>query len=72
MSSYWHPIRRVRKFLEEMKDRRLNRELVGVDRFGNKYYQYYSPYGLPTRREVSEWKKKKKNITKILIIYLKM
>jgi hypothetical protein len=28
------------------------RELIGVDKFGNKYYQYYSFYGLPHRREV--------------------
>lgn len=26
--------------------------MIGTDRFGNKYYQYYSYYGLPTRREV--------------------
>ena len=45
-------IRRYRKFLEEMKDQKLNRECVGVDKYGNKYFQYYSAYGLPTRREV--------------------
>ena len=28
------------------------RELVGVDKFGNKYYQYFSYHGLPTRRVV--------------------
>ena len=44
--------RRFQKFLEEMKDHKLNRELVGTDKYGNKYYQYYSGFGLPTRREV--------------------
>jgi len=44
--------RRFSKFLEEMKDHKLNRELAGVDKYGNKYYQYYSSFGLPTRREV--------------------
>lgn len=37
---------------EELENQKQNRELVGEDREGNKYYQYYSPYGLPTRREV--------------------
>ena len=41
-----------KKFLEEMKDQKLNREMIGIDKYGNKYYQYYSSYGLPTRREV--------------------
>lgn len=35
-----------------MENQRQNRELVGQDRLGNKYYQYYSFYGLPTRREI--------------------
>ena len=26
--------------------------MIGVDRDGNKYFQYYSFYGLPTRREI--------------------
>ncbi|KAL4473475.1 hypothetical protein ABPG74_022339 [Tetrahymena malaccensis] len=39
-------------FKEKMLDQKLNRELVGEDRMGNKYYQYYSPWGLPTRREI--------------------
>ena len=47
-----NPIRALRKFLEAMKDQKLNRDYVGTDKYGNKYYQYYSPYGLPTRREV--------------------
>jgi NADH:ubiquinone oxidoreductase subunit len=25
---------------------------VGEDRFGNRYYQYFSFFGLPTRREI--------------------
>jgi len=45
-------IRRFRVYLEEMKDHKLNRILVGTDKYGNKYYQYYSSFGLPTRREV--------------------
>lgn len=44
--------RRIKKALEEFQDIKLNRELVGIDKFGNKYYQYFSYYGLPTRREV--------------------
>lgn len=44
--------KRIKKALEEFKDMKLNRELVGIDKFGNKYYQYFSYYGLPTRREV--------------------
>ena len=35
-----------------MKDVSMQRELVGVDKYGNKYYQYFSFYGLPHRREV--------------------
>lgn len=34
------------------KDEALGRELLAVDRYGNKYYQYYSFHGLPTRRIV--------------------
>ena len=53
MPSWWrHPIRNIKKFLEDMKDQKLNRETVGRDKYGNKYYQYYSPYGLPTKRQV--------------------
>ncbi|KRX02098.1 hypothetical protein PPERSA_03160 [Pseudocohnilembus persalinus] len=37
---------------EEMKDRKMNRTKIGEDRLGNTYYQYYSPYGLPYKREV--------------------
>lgn len=47
-----NPLRAIRQFLADMKDQKLCRELVGVDKYGNKYFQYYSPYGLPTRREV--------------------
>ena len=35
------------------KDEALGREMVGVDKFGNKYYQYYSHQGLPTKRMVA-------------------
>jgi NADH:ubiquinone oxidoreductase subunit len=34
------------------KDDGLGRELVGADRFGNTYYQYFSYHGIPTRRIV--------------------
>jgi NADH:ubiquinone oxidoreductase subunit len=34
------------------KDDGLGREIVGKDKFGNKYYQYYSFHGLPTRRVI--------------------
>ena len=44
-----HWFRHVR---EELNNQKLGREVVGSDRDGNKYYQYYSYYGLPTRREV--------------------
>ena len=43
------PYRYVR---EELENQRLNRECIGEDRDGNKYFQYYSYYGLPTRREI--------------------
>jgi NADH:ubiquinone oxidoreductase subunit len=42
----------IRKFLIKQKDDALGRDRVGVDRFGNKYYQYYSYHGLPTKRIV--------------------
>jgi NADH dehydrogenase [ubiquinone] 1 alpha subcomplex assembly factor 2 len=35
-----------------MEDMKQSRELVGFDREGNKYYQYYSYHGLPTKRMV--------------------
>jgi NADH:ubiquinone oxidoreductase subunit len=41
-----------RKFYIEQKDQALGRERVGVDRYGNKYYQYFSYHGLPTKRIV--------------------
>lgn len=47
-----NPIRRFKQFLAEIKDQKLCREYLGQDKYGNKYYQYYSPYGLPTKRMV--------------------
>ncbi len=41
-----------REHVNKMKDISMQRELVGVDKYGNKYYQYFSFYGLPHRREV--------------------
>ena len=43
---------KFRKWYIQQRDDVLGRELVGVDKFGNKYYQYYSFHGLPTRRLV--------------------
>ena len=60
--------RRFGKFLEEMKDHKLNRELAGVDKYGNKYYQYYSSFGLPTRREVF-YLIIKAHLSKIIVYY---
>lgn len=52
---------RIRKWTEIMRDHKLNREYVGRDKFGNKYYQYYSFLGLPTRRECEfvDWERLK-------------
>ena len=41
-----------RQWYIKQKDQAIGREIVGVDKFGNKYYQYYSFHGLPTRRMV--------------------
>jgi len=41
-----------KKLYLKYKDEALNRELVGVDKYGNQYYQYYSFHGLPTKRIV--------------------
>ena len=49
-------ISRFRKLLDDMKSEKFSRELLAVDKYGNKYYQYYSNYGLPMRREVCQWK----------------
>lgn len=37
----------------EQRDQMLGREIVGQDKHGNTYYQYYSYHGLPTRRLVT-------------------
>ena len=42
----------IRKQARDWRESKLNREKIGEDRFGNEYYQYYSHYGLPTRKEV--------------------
>jgi NADH dehydrogenase [ubiquinone] 1 alpha subcomplex assembly factor 2 len=46
------PTHSFRYIGEELENQRLNRECIGEDRDGNKYYQYYSYYGLPTKREI--------------------
>ena len=43
---------RWRQWYIKQKDEAIGREIVGHDRHGNKYYQYYSFHGLPTRRMV--------------------
>ena len=45
--------RKYREYLDRMKDIAMQREIIGTDKFGNRYYQYYSYYGLPHRREVT-------------------
>ena len=40
------------RFLVQQRDNLLGRERIGVDRHGNKYYQYFSYHGLPTKRIV--------------------
>lgn len=48
---------KFKKLREKYDDFRENRELVVVDKYGNKYYQYYSHHGLPTRRVVINFQK---------------
>lgn len=43
---------KVRRFVIDQKDQSLGRTKIGTDKFGNKYYQYYSFHGLPTKRIV--------------------
>ena len=41
---------KIKSIRDKYKDKQENRELVVVDKYGNRYYQYYSHHGLPTRR----------------------
>jgi len=43
---------KIKRMKEKYQDENENRELLVVDKFGNRYYQYYSYHGLPTRRVV--------------------
>ena len=43
---------KFRHWYINQRDDAIGRELIGMDKFGNKYYQYYSFHGLPTRRIV--------------------
>jgi len=43
---------KFKRIKEKYQDIKENRELIVVDKFGNRYYQYYSNQGLPTRRVV--------------------
>ncbi len=44
--------RQYKAFRRRMTDQKMNREQIGIDRYGNKYYQYFSYYGLPTSRQI--------------------
>ena len=44
-------LNRLRLFLKKRKNLKEGRVLIGEDRFGNEYYQTYSFWGLPTKRE---------------------
>lgn len=43
---------RWNRYWIDHRDQMYGRERVGVDKFGNQYYQYYSYHGLPTKRVV--------------------
>lgn len=43
---------KLSRLKERYEDKMMNRELQVVDKYGNKYYQYYSHHGLPTKRVV--------------------
>jgi hypothetical protein len=43
---------KLKRWKDKYQDIKENRELLVVDKFGNRYYQYYSHHGLPTRRVV--------------------
>jgi hypothetical protein len=43
---------KIKRLKEKYQDINENRELLVVDKYGNRYYQYYSQHGLPTRRVV--------------------
>jgi hypothetical protein len=43
---------KIKRLRDKFLDLKENRELIVVDKFGNRYYQYYSYHGLPTRRVV--------------------
>jgi NADH:ubiquinone oxidoreductase subunit len=44
-------INRLRLFRKHRQNLDENKKLIGEDRFGNEYFQEYSAWGLPTRRE---------------------
>ena len=43
---------KIKSIRDKYKDQEENRELLVVDKYGNRYYQYYSNQGLPTKRIV--------------------
>jgi len=43
---------RLKRARESYRDKAENREFIVVDKYGNRYYQYYSNQGLATKRIV--------------------
>jgi len=43
---------KYKKLKDNFQNLKENRELIVVDKYGNRYYQYYSYHGLPTKRVV--------------------
>ena len=44
---------KIKELRQKYDDNVLNRELLVVDKYGNRYYQHYSSEGVPTRRYVA-------------------
>ena len=44
---------KINDWKQKRDDKKMNRELVGVDKYGNRYYQHYSAYGIPTKKMVN-------------------
>lgn len=44
--------KKTKSFIEASRNSNLNRKMVGMDRNGNRYYQYYSDSGQEDKREV--------------------
>ena len=46
-----HRINKLKTFIKHRRLLKENKIIVGEDKFGNEYYQTYSNWGLPTKRE---------------------